>query len=108
MPKADMLAMECCIFEMVNYHKAFDYELESGDRQKLIKKIKAKEYKLHSKIEERISDRCKDIISKLLQPNPFIRLTATQTINTFVAVAYKFDTLVNILVDVIFSSTISS
>ena len=98
MSKADMLAMGCCIFEMVNYHKAFDYELESGDRQKLIKKIKAKEYKLHSKIEERISDRRKDIISKLLQPNPFIRLTATQTINT----------LVNILVNLIFSSTISS
>ena len=89
-----MFAMGCCIFEMVNFHKAFDYQRESGDRQKLIKKIKAKEYKLHSKIEERISDRCKDIISKLLQPNPLIRLTATQT--------------VNILVNVIFSSTISS
>lgn len=43
--------------------------------------MKAKEYKLHSKIEERISDRCKDTMSKLLEPNPLIRLSATQTID---------------------------
>ena len=42
--------MGCFIFEMVNHHKTFDYEREGGDRQKLVKKIKAKEYKLNLKL----------------------------------------------------------
>ena len=74
--KTDMFAMGVCIFEMINFHKPWNADRLTEEN--LVKTMLSRNYKFHTAIEKRISDRVKDLINKLLEPNPARRLSAIQ------------------------------
>jgi serine/threonine protein kinase len=77
--KADVYSLGVCLFEMINFFLPFGQEFEVGNKN-AIKRQKARDYKLKDTVERTVSQSCKDLIDKLLEPNPKQRIAAKQAL----------------------------
>ena len=76
--KADIYSMGVCLFEMINYDKAFDVSLIHNHISEMVRLKKERIFRYHSKIEPILSNDIKDLIYKLLEPDPQKRITIQQ------------------------------
>ena len=70
--RADLYSAGVCLFEMVNYERPFS---ATEDMDLLLRQKMDRQYRYHKKLEPLISNEAKDMIHKLLDPNPNTRLT---------------------------------
>jgi len=77
--KADVYSLGVCLFEMINFFLPFGQDFEAGNKN-AIKRQKARDYKLKDTVDKIISQSCKDLIDKLLEPNPKERIAAKQAL----------------------------
>jgi serine/threonine protein kinase len=75
--KADVYSLGICLFEIINFFLPFGQEFEVGNKN-AIKRQKNPDYKLKKTAERTVSQSCKDLIHKLLEPDPNQRITAKQ------------------------------
>lgn len=80
---ADIYSMGVCLFEMINYDKPFDGDLADTLRglAKLIQLKLHRIYRYHKKIVPELSQEIKDLVDKLLEPDPENRVTAQEVCN---------------------------
>jgi serine/threonine protein kinase len=76
---ADVYSLGVCLFEMINFFLPFGQDFEVGNKN-AIKRQKTRDYKLKDTVERTISQSCKDLIHKLLEPDPKQRITAKQAL----------------------------
>jgi serine/threonine protein kinase len=76
---ADVYSLGVCLFEMINFFLPFGQDFEVGNKN-AIKRQKNRDYKLKDTVERTISQSCKDLIHKLLEPDPKQRITAKQAL----------------------------
>lgn len=74
---ADIWSLGVCLFEMVTFQKPFD---ETQNQKKLYKAQINREFKYPVSVDHKLSEELKDLISKMLEPDPEQRLTANQVL----------------------------
>ena len=74
---ADIWSLGVCLFEMVTFQKPFD---ETQNQKKLYKAQINREFRYPPNVDQKLSDELKDLISKMLEPDPEQRLTANQVL----------------------------
>lgn len=74
--KADLYSMGVCLYEMINYDKPI--ECSNKTISELIGDKKRGTYRLHSKINDIVSNDLKDLINRLMEPDPQKRITIKQ------------------------------
>ena len=75
---ADLFSMGVCLFEMVNYDQPFPTPEDAKSLPQLVRHKKNRKYKFHAKLDLRLSADFKDLIHRLLEPNPQKRITIKQ------------------------------
>lgn len=73
--KTDLYSAGVCLFEMVNFSLPFEVSGKTVDE--ILRLKMNREYRYNRSVENKITDAVKDMIHRLLDPNPITRLTIT-------------------------------
>ena len=76
-PQADMWSLGCVIYEMLTGYEAFP-SLEGMERKDLYHNIKTAKYDKQRLVNLAISAEAQDLLSKILCPDPKLRLSASE------------------------------
>ncbi len=70
----------CLLFGMLNFDKPFDEKLAITQPIEYVKKQRNREFRIHKPVADFISKPIKDLVDRLLEPKPCIRIKAEKAL----------------------------